>query len=323
MLAVCGCRYGVLDDCGRGGAGVRVEGLDIPLQQEACSGRQNSIVLFLDGRALPDLKPYPHADPAQQILYFQLERTEASRDVWTYLLGKPKFKPRQVQVSVGFKDGFAVPGSGKVIPYILLDVIPWPWLLTWVAVFLVLLVGVFMLGKKSDLLRESGAKPPGAEKAYSLSRVQLATWTFLVLASYLFIGLITGDYTTSITDSVLTLMGISVGTALGASIIDISPSRTQAGGAAEAAGAAPAGDADKPTRRLAAPSSGRWWLDILSDNEGVNLHRFQMAAWTLVLGIIFVQQVYRYLAMPEFAPSVLALMGISAGTYLGLKITAE
>jgi hypothetical protein len=244
----------------RDAIGVRVEGLDILLQQEVCSGRQNSIVLFLDGRALPDLKPYPHADP---------------------------------------------------IPYILLDVIPWPWLLTWVAVFLVLLVGVFMLGKKSDLLRESGAKPPGAEKAYSLSRVQLATWTFLVLASYLFIGLITGDYTTSITDSVLTLMGISVGTALGASIIDISPSRTQAGGA------------DKITGRVAASSSGRWWLDILSDNEGVNLHRFQMAAWTLVLGIIFVQQVYRYLAMPEFAPSVLALMGISAGTYLGLKITAE
>ena len=48
-----------------------------------------------------------------------------------------------------------------------------------------------------------------------------------------------------------------------------------------------------------------------------------MAAWTLVLGIIFVQEVYRGLAMPEFNASLLALLGISAGTYLGLKATTE
>jgi hypothetical protein len=64
-------------------------------------------------------------------------------------------------------------------------------------------------------------------------------------------------------------------------------------------------------------------MDILSDDHGVNFHRFQMAAWTFVLGIIFIQQVYKGLAMPDFDVTLLGLMGISAGTYLGLKTTSE
>lgn len=61
-------------------------------------------------------------------------------------------------------------------------------------------------------------------------------------------------------------------------------------------------------------------LDILSDTGGVNFHRFQMMAWTIVLGFIFAGHVYRDLAMPQFNETLLALLGISAGTYLGLKI---
>jgi hypothetical protein len=61
-------------------------------------------------------------------------------------------------------------------------------------------------------------------------------------------------------------------------------------------------------------------LDILSDANGVSFHRFQVAAWTLVLGIIFLIKVWELLAMPDFNGSLLALLGISAGTYLGLKI---
>jgi hypothetical protein len=70
-------------------------------------------------------------------------------------------------------------------------------------------------------------------------------------------------------------------------------------------------------------TTGKWWLDILTDQDGVNFHRFQMAAWTLVLGIVFLRQVYNELAMPEFSPSLLMLIGISSGTYLGLKVTSE
>ena len=68
------------------------------------------------------------------------------------------------------------------------------------------------------------------------------------------------------------------------------------------------------------PKQASWLTDILSDADGVSFHRFQNAGWTLVLGIIFVAQVYEVLAMPKFDNTLLALMGISAGTYLGLKI---
>ena len=61
-------------------------------------------------------------------------------------------------------------------------------------------------------------------------------------------------------------------------------------------------------------------LHFCRRGRGVSFHRFQIAAWTIVLGIIFVTQVYKVLAMPDFNGSLLALLGISAGTYIGLKI---
>ncbi|HEV2880487.1 MAG TPA: hypothetical protein VGX24_04210 [Pyrinomonadaceae bacterium] len=57
-------------------------------------------------------------------------------------------------------------------------------------------------------------------------------------------------------------------------------------------------------------------IDILSDANGVNFHRFQMVVWTVVLGIIFIHEVLSRLAMPEFSTTLLTLMGISNGTYL-------
>jgi len=59
--------------------------------------------------------------------------------------------------------------------------------------------------------------------------------------------------------------------------------------------------------------------DILSDGSGYSFHRFQIFAWTIVLGIMFVSSVYNNLSMPEFSTTLLGLMGISSGTYIGFK----
>jgi hypothetical protein len=72
--------------------------------------------------------------------------------------------------------------------------------------------------------------------------------------------------------------------------------------------------------RLSKPVSEGFARDLLTDADGVNFHRFQMLIWTIILGCFFVYGVYRELAMPEFSATLLALMGISAGTYLGFKI---
>jgi hypothetical protein len=63
--------------------------------------------------------------------------------------------------------------------------------------------------------------------------------------------------------------------------------------------------------------------DILTDASGYSFHRFQIFAWTLVLGVIFVSSVYYDLNMPEFSTTLLGLMGISSGTYIGFKFPEE
>jgi LAS superfamily LD-carboxypeptidase LdcB len=60
--------------------------------------------------------------------------------------------------------------------------------------------------------------------------------------------------------------------------------------------------------------------DILSDDDGISFHRFQIAAWTIVLILIFLAKVFHQFSMPEFDGTLLALMGISAGTYIGFKL---
>lgn len=300
----------------RHGISVEVEQMDTLLQREKCATQRKNVVLFLDGRPLKDLKPYPPSGPQTQTLYFQLERNETSREVWTHLLGKPSFKARQVKVSVGLEDEAAVPSDESV----LFEVIPHWWFAMWAAIFLALLVSFWILAVKSDVLRNAGpALAVGARKPYSLARMQAAVWFFLILASYLFIGIITGDWGSTITSTVLGLMGISAGTAIGSSVIDAAPVRSAAAAAVPGVAPAPLVAADPP-----AVTKGSWWLDILSDERGgVSFHRFQMASWTLVLGIVFIQQVYRSLAMPDFDATLLGLLGISAGTYLGLKTTTE
>jgi hypothetical protein len=66
-------------------------------------------------------------------------------------------------------------------------------------------------------------------------------------------------------------------------------------------------------------ASGGVLDDLLRDANGISLHRFQIVVWTLTLGAVFVGAVIVNLAMPEFDPTLLALMGISSGTYLGFK----
>jgi hypothetical protein len=77
------------------------------------------------------------------------------------------------------------------------------------------------------------------------------------------------------------------------------------------------------SQSLARPGSANasisFLRDILSDSSGYSFHRFQIFAWTIVLGIIFVSAVYNSLNMPEFSPTLLGLMGISSGTYIGFK----
>jgi hypothetical protein len=63
--------------------------------------------------------------------------------------------------------------------------------------------------------------------------------------------------------------------------------------------------------------------DLVSDNLGkYSFHRYQMLVWTLILCFVFVHGVVVNRTIPDFDSTTLALLGISAGTYLGFKLPA-
>ena len=44
-----------------------------------------------------------------------------------------------------------------------------------------------------------------------------------------------------------------------------------------------------------------------------------MIGWTAVLSVAFIAEVLNNLSIPDFNPTLLGLMGLSAGTYVGFK----
>jgi hypothetical protein len=63
-----------------------------------------------------------------------------------------------------------------------------------------------------------------------------------------------------------------------------------------------------------------FFTDLLTDGTGPSFHRYQMVFFTVILAVIFVVKVCTNLGMPEFNTTLLGLMGISNGTYLGFKL---
>jgi hypothetical protein len=92
--------------------------------------------------------------------------------------------------------------------------------------------------------------------------------------------------------------------------------RTQLNQAAQDVGAATDATADDG-------ASHGFIRDILSDGHSWSFHRFQIFAWTILLGGVFVAGVYNNLTMPEFSATLLGLMGISSGTYIGFKFPEQ
>lgn len=271
------------------------------------------LIPYLDARPLKGLYPET-VDPESHTLTFHLVRTPASREAWTDLLSNPRFKPKVMSFSVGPEDKQQYPTCAKVS----LVVIQVKWFLLAIVLFVILLYITFRLAAATALLRDPGISQgyiPGLsilwrrQRAttnlgpFSLARAQMAFWFFMVITAFVLIWMITGD-TDTITESVLVLLGISAGTALGATVIDSSKR-------------------DTATRPIPGQGSRGFLNDVLSDGSGLSFHRFQIFVWTIVLGFVFFKNVLGHLAMPEFGANLLTLMGISSGTYLGLKLPEQ
>ena len=357
---------------------VKVENLDSLLERSTCKDASGSTIpnctkaqikLFLDGREIDNIAPISGAPKIDSTgtgeLQFKLERNSDNDNAWATLLGSPAIGPqffnRRTEVSIGLAGSNAIPSD------IYFEMVRIKKVWFWFCFFglLVYMIVVIILSIKSDLLRDRpidisslNVTTAVSKLQYSLGRFQMAFWFSLVLASFLFIWLITDAYDI-ITPSVLGLIGISVGTSLSSAVIDNSKreemlkitkdsQQKQAQLTTDVASLnaqisavpAPANKLDLEKERnekqaeiqqldatvksnieALKPKSSKGFLkDVLTDSNGMSFHRLQMFVWTFVLGIIFIYSVWYRLSMPEFSATLLALQGLTAGTFLGFKL---
>jgi len=338
------------------------------LAEWAATHDASKLVPYLNGRAIRGNYPAEiHA--SKNHLHYHLAITPESKGVWVDLLGEPVIH-RPVTVSVGLENQSPFDTVFDHSHRLPLTVISPVYGVISLIVVLATLILFLQLARKTNIIREPGPNPAGGKlKPYNLGRTQMAFWFFLIHASYVVIWLITSSLDT-ITASLLGLMGISAGTALGEAMIDCGKDAAKAGQLqgltaerqmleqsiaelqsqiTKIAARTPAAPEDLANRQnlsqqlqehrtrlnqinpqmktLTAGAANNATIgflgDILCDANGYSFHRFQIFAWTIVLGIMFVSSVYNNLTMPEFSATLLGLMGISSGTYIGFKFPEQ
>jgi hypothetical protein len=354
---------------------VHIENMDQLFATPECASK---VALFLNGQALKGVTPIRSGE--KDVLQFDFGPTSQSSSLWKEIFLHPFSggRNRPVSFNVGFLDQGPL-ASDPVIREI--DLFPPGWTGLFIGVFFALLTIFSILARRSGILRDAPppletiaagegklnpALPPPEAGPYSLARAQGAWWLFIILAAYAFIGIVTGDFVSSLSSTAVILLGIGAGTVLGGTVISQSKRDDQVARAQKleikamdlaelqrlraASTTAPLSGADLARYNTLATTystaltlkdsgfdelvrrsandyavatnqgSGNFLLDILSDADGVNFARFQLFAWTIVLGVVFIVDVVQYVAMPVFDTTLMALLGLSAGTYLGLKI---
>ena len=267
---------------------------------EIVANRDN-LVVSIDGIEVAGIAPLILED---DVIAYDLTLNDRSREPLLKLLRRLPVKGKLVTVRLINGDK-PLQGSTAVVLKSATG-IGWALLL----IYLVVAAVFVTTAVRSNLLREPGKVPGGKKKAFSLSRVQLAWWLFVVLASYLLLYWIRREPNV-FGGSAFVLLGISVGTTAGAAYVDHQKE--------EARKKKETPDTSAPADKKI-PLSRTFFQDILSNDDGAGMHRFQFFAWSAALGAIFLIESWSNLVMPTFGEELLALVGVSATAYVGLKM---
>ncbi|HWZ03427.1 MAG TPA: hypothetical protein VNX40_07410 [Mucilaginibacter sp.] len=299
----------------------------------------------------------PHGDGAD--VKFLIQRTDVNNKTWNMLLGYPEFGKQfyhePLSISIGLTGQSSQPTTINSFQFVRIDQV---WFWGCMVVLALYFWVLFRFAVTTPMLRDAPADLtplgiPGLDAGnapFSLGKVQMAFWFSIVLASYVFIWLITDNYEL-ITNGTLVLIGIGAATGLGA----ISINNSKSDGAIKQIQDLQAQQAElrQATDLLTAtlPAAGvegkiaynnfldsqltskinklidglkmskdTFFSDILTDENGISFHRLQMVVFTMVLGFVFIYTVWATLTMPDFSTTLLTMQGITAGTYLGFKI---
>ena len=302
------------------------------------------IVLYFDGDKIATLESPPIMNGKEMQLNFSLARNadnDVSRKEWNDFFKKKRNHRALMDInpSIAISDELPVAVSSSPHPFKFFVNTDTAITSVLVGGIAILLAALLALGRWTNMLKDAETN------YYSLGKTQMAFWGLLVVVSFVGIWIITGSME-RIPPQILVLIGISGGTGLSAVVIGNGKrieKQTQLTALEQekqtlqdqkTSIVAPAIFPIESESRLTiidqeikkleielAPkdSTTGFWRDICSDDNGLSFHRFQVVIWTLVLGVIFIDDIRNIISMPEFSDTLLALMGISNGTYLGFK----
>lgn len=176
----------------------------------------------------------------------------------------------------------------------------------WIA-FGVMTFLIVFFDRKYNMLRDLSKAHP---QPYSWSRVQLAWWTVIVLSAFTAIIIERGE-APNLHYSTLVLLSISMATTATARVIDVSDEQNPA------------------IFRHQDQTGTNFFLDILSDQSGPSIHRFQTLVFNAVFGVWFISTVNKALGtgvsvddiIPVVTENNLILLGMSSAAYAALKTT--
>lgn len=278
--------------------------IEVSVQHLNVLVRQNNndtarIQLFLNNVPMSSIKAF-QADTVAGKLVFKIARGYGSNP-WNVFYQSP-FHPTMVaeSISIGYPSSGAIATLVDSKSDIRIVLIRSSYLVLALCL-MALLVLLWLFGVKRGMLKDESLLPDIQERPYSLGRTQLAFWSVIVALSYIFIALVTGELA-PLSTSTLVLLGVSGVTTATATLIDNNDKL------------------NNKNRHQDDEKSSGLLTDLLSDNNGISIHRFQMLVFNIILGVFFIKQVLTQLNMPEFDNNMLLLLGISNGTYAGIKL---
>lgn len=315
------------------------------------------VLLYINEYVLSGIDPQQYG---KDELKFDLLINDKNKSSWEKILTGNFQSTKKVAITVGLEGDTPLETNvreNEAFELFLVSQLAWYLFFAIMTVVLLLLIwGAF----KTDLLREKGYPVPiGQKRVFSLGLAQMAFWLYIIFGAFLLLFLVMQQIPT-LNTSVLILLGISSVTALSSYLINSSKIENEKNSKISLVAEVEMlterinyidkelknNDLSKSDQMLLQqerdikqlrllelkksvssaktkiqfPKSKSFFRDLIEDNGEANLYRVQILLWTLVLGGIFLYKVIKELSMPEYDATLLSLMGISSGTYIGFKI---
>ena len=134
------------------------------------------------------------------------------------------------------------------------------------------------------------------ERSYSLSKFQILLWTLVIGFLTIYVFMVTHELLV-FSKEIVVLLGISGASSVSSRVLGIRRSRKEG---------TPAHTEGREPR----------WTDLFMESGEVSLQKLQMFLWTLILAYIVIDTTVRTMSTPAISAELLALMGVSHGTYV-------